>query len=76
MGIRVWHHHIYSESGEGWYVKISIEALTLLDNLNSTFFTIRKRIIRERNYEGHRARQIYNQTIDEWEKQQASTGNS
>ena len=68
--------HIYSESGEGWYVKISIEALTLLDNLNSTFFTIRKRIIRERNYEGHRARQIYNQTIDEWEKQQASTGNS
>ncbi|MBC7389318.1 MAG: ATP-binding protein [Opitutaceae bacterium] len=60
--------HTNSESGEGWYVRISAEALTLLDNLHSPFFTIRKKIIRERNYDGNHARESYEQMIDEWEK--------
>lgn len=60
--------HTNSESGEGWYVRISLQALTLLDNLNTSFFTIRKKIIRERNYQGNQSKEIYTQTIDEWEK--------
>lgn len=60
--------HINSESGEGWYVRISIEAFTLLDNLHSPSFTIRKKFIRERNYDGNYARKSYEQMINEWEK--------
>jgi hypothetical protein len=60
--------HPNSESGEGWFVRISLHALALLNNLNSPFLTIRKKIIRERIYDGNHARKSFEQIIDEWQK--------
>src|SRR3989339_316313 len=55
-----------NEVGEGWYTLISENALAQLKNIQTPFFTLKRRITRELFYEGYQT-DTYDQMMDEWE---------
>lgn len=55
-----------NEVGEGWYTLISEKALAQLKNIQTPFFTLKRRITRELFYEGYQT-DTFDQMLDEWE---------